>query len=151
MIALFRETEHHYGGPAAVRPGKAEATFDAFMSPDAPGLLVARAAGKIVGFASFVRVLPGSAPEGSLFLKDLYVSAENRGGGAGRALMAGVARAAQEIGLTRIDWTADADADRTLAFYRGLGARQMTEKVVFRAETDVMTSWLEPQATRQDT
>lgn len=55
-------------------------------------------------------------------MKELFVSAEARGAGVGKALVYAVARIAVEQGHKRVDWTADRDNPTLLSLYAGLGA-----------------------------
>ena len=55
-----------------------------------------------------------------------------RGLGAGKALLAELARLALARGLGRIDWTAARDNERLLRFYESLGATPQPEKIFFR-------------------
>ena len=73
------------------------------------------------------------------FLQDLYVVPKARGRGAGRALMAAVARACAADGGCYVFWNAQPRNRAGLAFYRALGAR----------EEPVVTLSLQPDALRR--
>ncbi len=55
-----------------------------------------------------------------------------RSQGVGHALMAWVARHAVEQGCARIDWPVQAANTRGQAFYEGLGATQLVERLSYR-------------------
>ena len=57
---------------------------------------------------------------------------EHRKAGAGRALLAAVAARLRERGGERLEWSALDWNELALGFYRGLGARAMTEWVTHR-------------------
>ncbi|HEY8565107.1 MAG TPA: GNAT family N-acetyltransferase [Beijerinckiaceae bacterium] len=93
--------------------------------------LLARQGGMPVGIACFTIVRPGHQLGGVLFLKDLFVVTSARGGGIGRALLAGLANHARDHGTTRIDLTTEPGNAGARKLYERLGARQI-EKVFYR-------------------
>src|SRR5215470_783666 len=106
LTALFREMEVHYGGPAAA-PMETEiraALERHVFAPEARvDLLVAEAAGRLLGFAFLSTLFPAQRCTPALFLKDIYVSAGARSRGVGRALMVAAARLAVARGCSRIN------------------------------------------------
>jgi GNAT superfamily N-acetyltransferase len=100
--------------------------------PAGTELLVAEHDGAIIGFAAFSAIYPGPGLRPGCFLKEIYVVQAARGLGAGKALLAELARLALARGLGRIDWTAARDDERLLRFYEGLGGTRHPEKVFFR-------------------
>ena len=54
------------------------------------------------------------------------------GAGVGRALMAWLARHAADQGCHRIDWPVKATNLRGIAFYEGLGARRVADRLSYR-------------------
>src|SRR5262245_5721319 len=95
LVALFREMEVHYDGPAAA-PAEAEiraALARHVFAPEARvELLVAEGEGRLLGLAFISTLFPAARCTTALFLKDIFVSAEARSRGVGRALMRAVAR-----------------------------------------------------------
>jgi GNAT superfamily N-acetyltransferase len=65
-------------------------------------------------------------------LKELYVCASQRSRGVGKALMAWVARYAADSGCHRIDWPVNAANARGIAFYEGLGATRVADRLSYR-------------------
>lgn len=65
-------------------------------------------------------------------LKELYVRSSERSLGAGKALMAWVARYAASHGCGRIDWPVKASNARGIAFYESLGAERVVERLSYR-------------------
>jgi len=137
LIALFREREVHYDGPAAA---PAESTIRAALeryvfAPEAGvDLLVAEADGLLLGFACVSTLFPAECCMPALFLKDIFVSADARARGVGRALMRAVARLALNRGCTRVNWNVDRNKVAALAFYAGLGARVWEDAVSLRID-----------------
>jgi GNAT superfamily N-acetyltransferase len=135
LAALFREMQAHYGVPC---PDETKILSDLAAPPAGTEILVAEIDGAIVGFAAFSALYPGPGLNSGFFLKELYVAAEARGSGAGRALLAELSRLAVARGHTRIDWTADRTNQRLIAFYAGLGAKPYEDKLFFRLTGDAL-------------
>jgi ribosomal protein S18 acetylase RimI-like enzyme len=84
--------------------------------------LMAERDGRPVGYALFYRAYATEHAARGLYLQDLYVAPEARRQGAGRALMAAVARACRADGGCYVFWNALPTNRAALAFYRALGA-----------------------------
>ncbi len=74
-----------------------------------------------------------------LYVEDLYVRPEFRGNGAGRALLAHLARTATDSHAGWMEWKVLDWNTRAIDFYRGLGARPVTDWIAYRLEGDAMT------------
>ncbi|HMJ02350.1 MAG TPA: GNAT family N-acetyltransferase, partial [Conexibacter sp.] len=83
---------------------------------------------------------PGIWPE------DLFVRPAERGAGIGRALFAHVAQVAVERGCGRLEWSALDWNEPALAFYRGLGARRLTEWQLHRLDADALAAFARASA-----
>lgn len=129
LAAVMAEMQRHY---RVLCPPDAEIRAGLAGRPAGTELLVAEHDGALVGFAAFSAIYPGPGLKPGFFLKEIYVAEAARGLGAGRALLAELARLALARGLRRIDWTAARDDQRLLRFYESLGAAQQSEKVFFR-------------------
>jgi ribosomal protein S18 acetylase RimI-like enzyme len=101
--------------------------------------LIAERGGRPVGYALFYPAYATEHAERGLYLQDLYVAPEARREGAGRALMAAVARACEADGGCYVFWNARPENHAGLAFYRAIGARQ----------EPTVTLSLQPDALRQ--
>ncbi|WP_244607180.1 GNAT family N-acetyltransferase [Bosea sp. CS1GBMeth4] len=129
LAGVMAEMQAHYHVPC---PSGAEIRAGLTGRPAGTELLVAEQDGALVGFAAFSAIYPGPGLRPGFFLKEIYVAKAARGLGAGRALLAELARLALARGLGRIDWTAARDNERLLRVYESLGAAQQPEKVFFR-------------------
>lgn len=129
LAGLMGEMQAHYKVPC---PSDDDIRAGLANRPAGTELLVAEHDGALVGFAAFSALYPGPGLRPGFFLKEIYVAQAARGLGAGKALLAALARLALARGFGRIDWTAARDDERLLRFYEGLGARQHPEKVFFR-------------------
>lgn len=92
----------------------------------------------VIGFAAFSAIYPGPYLQAGFFLKELYVRHAYRGRGAGQELLAHLATLAQNRGLSRIDWTADANDERLLRFYDSIGGQQKPYKIFYRLDGDAL-------------
>ncbi|HEV7328668.1 MAG TPA: GNAT family N-acetyltransferase [Bosea sp. (in: a-proteobacteria)] len=129
LAAVMAEMQAHYKVPC---PSDDDIRAGLANRPAGTELLVAEHDGTLVGFAAFSAIYPGPGLRPGVFLKEIYVGEVARGLGAGRALLAELARLALARGLGRIDWTAARDNERLLRFYESLGAMPQPEKVFFR-------------------
>ncbi|MGH6948946.1 MAG: GNAT family N-acetyltransferase [Kiloniellales bacterium] len=100
---------------------------DGFGPNRAFELLVAETAGRLVGYALFYPVFDTQTAARGIHIGDLFVAAEARHRGVGRALMAAVARRARAAGGQFIAWNALAGNREAQAFYRTLG--ELEERV----------------------
>jgi GNAT superfamily N-acetyltransferase len=69
---------------------------------------------------------------GGLYLEDLFVLPEERGRGAGKALLKALARIAIARGCGRMEWTVLDWNTPSIRFYKRLGARLRNEWVLAR-------------------
>ena len=137
VTALFRATLEHYWGSRDDTAADARRSAEALLGGEADcRLLIGERDGQAIAYATFAIVYPAPGDRGTLFMKDLFVLAERRGGGTGEAMMRAVARIAAERGCARFDWTAETDNPRALAFYDRIAARRVTEKVYYRFAGD---------------
>jgi GNAT superfamily N-acetyltransferase len=93
---------------------------------------VAEQDGQVVGFA--IWFLNYSTWEGrhGIYLEDLYVRPEARGGGHGRALLAELARICVQRGYPRLQWSVLDWNAPARGFYESLGAAAMDEWIMQR-------------------
>ncbi|HEV2503443.1 MAG TPA: GNAT family N-acetyltransferase [Mesorhizobium sp.] len=120
--------QQHYRVPC---PAREVILADLANLPAGVEILVAET-DRLIGFATFSTIYPGPGLKSGLFLKDLFVSETARGSRAGTSLLRALARIAVLRGMSRVDWTADRDNTRLLAFYDETGASREEEKVFFR-------------------
>lgn len=87
---------------------------------DYNGLLAERN-GVPVGLAHFIFHRHGWIPAGTCYLQDLFVTADERGTGAGRALIEAVYSAADAAGRPDVYWLTQADNHQARALYDRIG------------------------------
>ena len=94
--------------------------------------VIAYAGDEAAGFAIYFQTFSTFLGRPGLYLEDLYVTPAWRGHGAGRRLLAYVARIAVERGYGRMEWSVLDWNELALGVYRRVGARRMDEWTVHR-------------------
>jgi GNAT superfamily N-acetyltransferase len=87
---------------------------------------------KIVGFALYFYTYSTFAARPSLYIEDLFVLPEERGKGAGKALLRALARIALRKGCGRMEWVVLRENDPAMRFYKRIGAKLHEEWIVTR-------------------
>lgn len=82
----------------------------------------------------------------NLYLEDLYVRPQHRGGGAGRLLLQTLAEICVQRGYRRLEWWV-LDWNPARGFYDALGAEALTEWIPYRVSGDALDRLAHP-ATR---
>jgi|KBSMisStaDraftv2_1062788.scaffolds.fasta_scaffold96206_2 GNAT superfamily N-acetyltransferase len=138
LVDLLCELHAYYNEHATVpRDLVRNYLVDTLLGADSPlQLAVAFDNDTVLGFAAisltWSLVDPTPDKRRHCWLKELYVRTSARSQGVGHALMAWVARHAVEQGCARIDWPVQAANTRGQAFYEGLGATQLVERLSYR-------------------
>ncbi|MDO8297134.1 MAG: GNAT family N-acetyltransferase [Caulobacter sp.] len=83
---------------------------------------IAELDGRPVGFAVWFYSYSTFRGRHGIWLEDLFVDEAARGHGAGKALLAGLARRCRDEGLPRLDWSVLDWNAPSIAFYDSLGA-----------------------------
>ena len=85
-----------------------------------------------VGFALFFHNFSTFLGKPGIYLEDLFVDVEQRGKGYGKALLAHLAKLAQERNCGRLEWSVLNWNEPSIRFYESLGAVPMNEWTVYR-------------------
>jgi GNAT superfamily N-acetyltransferase len=93
---------------------------------------IAEIDGAPVGFALWFYNFSTFVGRHGIYLEDLFVRPEARGSGAGKALLAGLARRCLDENLGRLEWAVLDWNAPSIAFYDSLGAEAMDEWIVRR-------------------
>jgi GNAT superfamily N-acetyltransferase len=107
-----------------------------FGPQPAAEVVIAYAGDEPVGFALFFHTFSTFLGKRGLYLEDLFVLPEWRGKGAGRALLAHLAKIAAERDCGRFEWAVLDWNEPAIGFYTSLGAKPMHEWTVFRVTGD---------------
>ena len=93
---------------------------------------IAEVDGEPVGFALWFYNFSTFVGRHGIYLEDLFVRPSARGAGAGKALLANLARRCVEENLGRLEWSVLDWNAPAIAFYDSLGAASMDEWVIRR-------------------
>jgi ribosomal protein S18 acetylase RimI-like enzyme len=96
------------------------------------------ATGEPVGFAVWFLNFSTWRGTNGIYLEDLYVRPQARGGGHGRALLTELARICVERGYQRLEWSVLNWNEPAIGFYKSLGAVPQDEWTVYRLTDDAL-------------
>ena len=94
--------------------------------------------GKEIGFAVFFHNFSTFLGRTGIYLEDLFVLPEYRGGGFGKAFLVKLAETALERGCGRLEWACLDWNVPSIEFYKSLGAVPMDDWTVYRADGETM-------------
>jgi GNAT superfamily N-acetyltransferase len=97
---------------------------------------IAEIDGQPVGFALWFYNYSTFVGRHGIYLEDLFVRPAARGSGAGKALLANLAKRCVDEGLGRLEWTVLDWNAPSIAFYDSLGAAAMDEWIIRRLTGD---------------
>ena len=103
-----------------------------FGAKPAAEVLIAERNGSPAGFALFFTNFSTFLGRPGIYLEDLFVKPEHRGGGVGKALLRHLARLAVRRGCGRVEWSVLDWNKPAITFYRGIGAKPMDGWTVHR-------------------
>lgn len=132
---LLDQVDRFYGDPGdEPREERNRQVRDALFGPmpAARALLVKDDAGTPIAFASYSFLWPAAGATRSLYLKELYVTEEHRGGGIGRLLMESLFAEGKSAGCSRVEWTTDRENADAQRFYAGLDVNVNDGKIFYR-------------------
>lgn len=138
LIELIKELATYEREPDAVKITADQLAKVLLGSDPKVYALVAEQDGQVAGMAIYF--LNFSTWEGKLgiYLEDLYVSPDSRGGGLGKALLQSLAAIAVARDYGRFEWAVLDWNQPAIDFYRSLGAVPMEEWTVNRLHGDAL-------------
>ena len=137
ILSLIHELAAYERAPDQVR-ATGQQLHNALFGPDAVASCLlategpAGQDGPVVGFALWFRTFSTWNGTASIYLEDLFVKPDARGGGHGRALLTELAAIAVERGYGRVEWSVLNWNEPAHGFYRRLGAAPQDEWTVWR-------------------
>jgi GNAT superfamily N-acetyltransferase len=143
MAAMVRALAAYERAADQVR--LAETDLDAALFGPTPSVFahVAEHRGAVVGMAIwFVNYSTWTGRHG-IYLEDLFVMPEARGLGAGKALLATLARLALHRGYRRVEWAVLDWNEPAIGFYRRLGADRQEDWSVYRLSGPALEALVE--------
>ena len=102
--------------------------------------VIAEENGRPIGFALFFHTFSTFLARPGLYLEDLFVLADHRGRGVGRALLAHLAHLAVERGCGRLEWAVLNWNQEAVRFYERLGAKPNSEWTVYRLAGEALSA-----------
>jgi GNAT superfamily N-acetyltransferase len=133
MIRALADYERMADQVTATEAGLREALFGPHPGGE---VLIAYVGDRPAGFALFFHNFSTFLGRRGLYLEDLFVVPERRGGGVGRRLLEELARIAVARGCGRFEWAVLDWNEAAIGFYKRLGAQAMNEWTVFRLAGD---------------
>lgn len=109
-----------------------------FGAPPLAEALIGRLDGTPVGYALFYPTYSTFSGKPGLWLEDLFVLPEARGGGVGAALLARLAAIASERGCGALEWDVLDWNESAIGFYKALGAEPSGEWTTYRLAGDAL-------------
>ncbi|MDD1015451.1 GNAT family N-acetyltransferase [Pseudomonas rubra] len=96
--------------------------------------LICERDGQAIGYAVYFYSYSTWLGRNGIYLEDLYITPEQRGGGAGKKLLRHIAVEACENGCGRLEWSVLDWNEPAIEFYKSLGALPQDEWVRYRLE-----------------
>lgn len=101
-------------------------------------VILAQADGKEAGFILFFHNFSTFLGRAGIYLEDLFVRSEYRGSGVGKALLKKLGAVTVERGCGRLEWSCLDWNQKSIDFYRSMGAVPMDEWTVYRVTGDTL-------------
>jgi GNAT superfamily N-acetyltransferase len=119
-----------------------EAALDRYLFGERPmaEVVVGEVDGVAQGFALFFHNFSTFEGRPGIYLEDLFVRPEARGGGLGKVFLAHLAKLAVERGCARLEWSVLDWNEPAIGFYRKLGARALDDWTVMRVDGAVLSA-----------
>ena len=140
ILRFIRELAAYEREPHAVEATEASLALALFGEHPAAEAVIAEDADVALGFALFFHNFSTWTGRRGLYLEDLYVTPDARGQGAGRALLAHLARLALDRGCARFEWSVLDWNTPAVEFYRKIGAVPMEEWTIQRVTGDALVA-----------
>jgi GNAT superfamily N-acetyltransferase len=99
---------------------------------------IAEYAGEPAGFALWFYNYSTFRAKHGIYLEDLFVRPQFRGKGIGKALLVHLAQRALLDGCARFEWSVLDWNEPSIAFYKALGAKPMSEWTSFRVDGEAL-------------
>ncbi|CAK9435354.1 uncharacterized protein LODBEIA_P00810 [Lodderomyces beijingensis] len=115
-----------YKAQSAITPEISDTTFARFLDPTVPmysAVAVDDSTGKVIGFANYLAHLNTWTVEDTMYLNDLFVSADNRLHGVGRKLIEHVYAETDKLGCKKCYWMTQFENHRAQLLYTKVGVK----------------------------
>ncbi|MFI6904966.1 GNAT family N-acetyltransferase [Nonomuraea sp. NPDC050394] len=132
ILAMVAELADYEKVPHEARATEEQLRTALFGERPAAFAHVAEHEGRLAGFALWFLSFSTWRGVHGIYLEDLYVRPQHRGGGYGRALLAELAKICVDRGYQRLEWSVLDWNAPAIGFYKKLGAIPMDEWTVYR-------------------
>lgn len=132
-LAVYEKAEHE------VLATEADLRDGMFGADSRVEALICEVDGEPIGHAIFFMNFSTWLGKYGIFLEELYITPERRGGGAGKALLRHVAAIAVERDCGRFEWNVLDWNEPAIGFYKSLGAEALDEWVGYRLAGKALT------------
>lgn len=134
-LAIYEKAEHE------VKTDVAGIENSLFAEGSTAHGLVCELNGEPIGYAVYFFNYSTWLGKHGLYLEDLYVTPEQRGIGAGKAILRHLAQLAVAKGCGRFEWSVLDWNQPAIDFYQSIGARPQDEWVGYRLTGDALHSF----------
>ncbi|MBB1487124.1 GNAT family N-acetyltransferase [Oceanospirillum sediminis] len=131
-LAIYEKAEHE------VKASVTDIEQSLFSDTATAHSLICEQDGQAVGFAVYFYNYSTWLGCNGLYLEDLYITPDKRGGGAGKALLKHLAAIAVEQGCGRFEWCVLDWNQPAIDFYKSLGAEPQEEWIKYRLEGEAL-------------
>jgi len=131
-LAIYEKAEHE------VVTTESEIRQTLFGNDSSTKALICNIDEQAVGYAVYFFNYSTWLGKHGLFLEDLYISPEQRGSGAGKALLKHLAEIAVSKNCGRLEWNVLDWNEPAIQFYKSLGAKPQDEWVGYRLAGDAL-------------
>lgn len=125
-LAIYEKAEHE------VKTDVAGIQASLFGVGSTAHALICERDGQAIGYAVYFFNYSTWLGQHGLYLEDLYISPEQRGGGAGKALLRHLAQLAVSQGCGRFEWAVLDWNQPAIDFYESFGAKPQDEWTTYR-------------------
>ena len=132
IIRFITELAIYEKAESEVIATESEIKNSLFASDSTTKAVICNINNKPVGFAVYFFNYSTWLGKHGLYLEDLYVSPQDRGAGAGKALLKYLAKLALSRGCGRFEWSVLDWNEPAIQFYQSLGALPQEEWVAYR-------------------
>ncbi len=147
LVAMIRELAEYERALPEVEATEKHLHGTLFADEPAVFAHVLEVGGEVAGMAIWFLNYSTWLGAHNLYLEDLFVRPQHRGGGAGRLLLQTLAEICVQRGYRRLEWWV-LDWNPARGFYDTLGARALTEWIPYRVSGDALERLAHPATGR---
>lgn len=143
ILHFIRELAIYEKAESSVQTDEAGICASLFGVDAKAQALVCERDGQAIGYAVYFYNYSTWLGRNGIYLEDLYISPEQRGSGAGKALLQYIARLAVAQNCGRFEWSVLDWNTPAIDFYKAAGAVAQDEWTVYRLQGDALRKFAE--------